>query len=148
MPKEKITAGDTREASIKEGLISEKPLFIKWNRIGWVQLTIESVPWIDSDQSSTIVDLRPKDIDRLIKVLQKAKKQAYGEGHRHHGFWDNDAERLADEIRGAILTDKQKADLAQLVFTEAGKYIPHAIMGEVSLAPAPPINEDPSIYKG
>lgn len=124
MPKERINEGSTHEVELKdEGSISEKPLFIRWNKIGWVQLIIEAVPWIESKDSTT-VDLRPKDIDKLIKVLKKAKRQAYAEGNRHYGFWDNATERLTDEIRSAELSDIDKTVLKRIIDSESGIRLP------------------------
>lgn len=78
MPHEKINDARTSE---------EKQLEVAWNKIGWVQLSTHEQAWENTGEWSTI-DLVPADIDKLIKVLKKAKRQAYADGARHYGFAD------------------------------------------------------------
>ena len=104
MPREKI-----REIESDPNRVG-RSLEISWNRIGWVQLNVIPDGWGNSGEWE-IIDLRPRDVDALIKVLKKAKKQAYGDGQRHYGYWDNETERLEAAIRSANLSPEDNARL-------------------------------------
>lgn len=110
MPRETIT----------EQLVSSingNELSISWNKIGWVQAGVQP---FNSANMGYFVDLTPRAITKLIKVLKKAKRQAYGNGYTHPGFSDfngntveapslipipGGAEVITEPIRDAIVVN-------------------------------------------
>ena len=63
---------------LPEGTIEPRHgLSVGWNKIGWVQIQMFPDSW-ESTGDWTIVDLERGDINRLIRLLRKARDQAYG----------------------------------------------------------------------
>ncbi|QWT24952.1 hypothetical protein KPL76_06235 [Subtercola sp. PAMC28395] len=69
MPREQINERKTSD---------DNQLELSWNRIGWVQAGVYPPGWKDTGDA-VFVELYPNDIDKLIKNLRKAKRQAYGD---------------------------------------------------------------------
>lgn len=69
------------------GFEEPKQAVVAWNGIGWVQLSIYPMGWKDTGDAFH-VPLTPPEIDKLIKTLKRAKRQAYRAGNRHSGYSD------------------------------------------------------------
>lgn len=65
----------------------DKQLVIAWSDIGWVQASIYPEGWNDTGDAHH-VDLNPQELDLLINTLKRARRKAYGQGHRHAGYED------------------------------------------------------------
>jgi hypothetical protein len=106
MPREIINERRVSDSTTKE-------LEVSWNRIGWVQASIYPYNWQNSGDAF-IVDLTPRMIDKLIKTLRKAKRQAYGNGYTHYGFSDiGEPSQTAELVLipgGAIVTPEPIRD--------------------------------------
>lgn len=67
--------------------VPKDQLVVSWNGIGWVQVSVYPEGW-SSTGDAEHVELKPQELDLLIKTLRRAKRQAYGQGNRHSGFED------------------------------------------------------------
>lgn len=63
---------------------------VGWNKLGWVQLSIYPEGWNDTGDA-THAPLSSQEVDKLIRTLKRAKRQAYSGEHRHSGYEDRDA---------------------------------------------------------
>jgi hypothetical protein len=82
MPHEKIKH--------EELFTSNNQLVVGWHGdgqvVGWVQVSVVPPGWTSTGDWS-IVDMTAKDIDKLIKVLKKARNKAYP---RQRGAFDKE----------------------------------------------------------
>ncbi len=67
---------------------SSDQLVVGWNEIGWVQVSIYPEGWSNTGDAEHVA-LNPQELDLLLKTLRRAKRQAYGKGHRQPGFEDS-----------------------------------------------------------
>lgn len=70
MPKETIKHIEADESR------GARTLQIGWNKIGWVQLSVAPDGWKDTGDWE-IIDLFLEDIERLIRVSRRAKRQSF-----------------------------------------------------------------------
>lgn len=85
MPHEKIN--HPRQRNHPEDAARKEQLVVGWHHIGWVQVSVYPHGWSDTGDAEH-VDLNPQELDLLIKTLRRARRQAYSQGNRHHGFED------------------------------------------------------------
>jgi hypothetical protein len=124
MPKEQINDTNTSD---------QKQFEISWNKLGWVQASIHEQVW-DHTGEWSIADLTPSEIDKLVKVLKKAKRQAYGEGRRHYGFADAGAP-ITVKVDGrplTIVTGKDQMTTTDQILMASGLTPAHYDLGRIS----------------
>jgi hypothetical protein len=73
MPKETIV----RPGAAASGCEPAHGLQVGWNRLGWVQVSAVPHGW-ESTGDWSIVDMDHDSINRLIRVLRRARDQAFG----------------------------------------------------------------------
>ena len=78
MPHEKINYSRTEEGMDLQAVVG-------WDKMGWVQLSMYPKGWGNTGDAWH-VPLSDGELDKLIKVLKRAKRQAYSGKHRHYGF--------------------------------------------------------------